>query len=249
MSKKFFVVADVHSFYDEMKQALDTAGFDISNPEHVLISCGDVLDRGPKSMDVLEFLMSIPKERRVFVRGNHEDLLESCVKRREFYQNDISNGTLKTIFNLCGMNEDAIWYGVRGDVDWDYHDVFYKIKSVKILWDYLAECVDFYELGEYVFVHSWVPIGTPDWRKATKEEWDSARWSNPFEMWRIGYKVPNKTVVCGHWHTSWAHNRLHQKGTEFDDEACFDIFIDKGIVGLDACTAHSHKCNCFVIEE
>ena len=76
MSKKFFVIADVHSFYDEMKQALDTAGFDINNPEHVLISCGDVLDRGPKSIDVLEFLMSVPKERRVFVRGNHEDLLE-----------------------------------------------------------------------------------------------------------------------------------------------------------------------------
>lgn len=169
MSKKFFVIADVHSFYDEMKQALDTAGFDINNPDHVLVSCGDVLDRGPKSIDVLEFLMSIPKERRVFVRGNHEDLLESCVKRREFYQNDISNGTLKTIFNLCGMNEDAIWYGVRGVVDWDYHDVFYKIKSVKILWDYLAECVDFYELGEYVFVHSWVPIGTPDWRRRPKK--------------------------------------------------------------------------------
>ena len=48
MSKKFFVVADVHSFYDEMKQELDTAGFDINNPDHILVSCGDVLDRGPK---------------------------------------------------------------------------------------------------------------------------------------------------------------------------------------------------------
>lgn len=127
--------------------------------------------------------------------------------------------------------------------------MFYKIKGVKILWDYLAECVDFYELDKYIFVHSWVPIEAPDWRKATKEEWDSARWVNPFEMWHIGYKVPNKTIVCGHWYTSWAHANIHKRGTDFGDNACYDIFIDREIVGLDACTAYSHKCNCFVIEE
>ena len=98
MSKKFFVIADVHSFYDEMQVALNTAKFDIDNPDHVLISCGDALDRGPKSMEVLEFLMSVPKERRIFIRGNHEDLLEDCIKRRGFVLQDLSNGTLKTIF-------------------------------------------------------------------------------------------------------------------------------------------------------
>ena len=49
MSKKFFVIADVHSFYTEMKRALDVAGFEINNPDHILISCGDALDRGSQS--------------------------------------------------------------------------------------------------------------------------------------------------------------------------------------------------------
>ena len=84
MSKKFFVIADVHSFYTEMKNALDVAGFEINNPDHILISCGDVLDRGPQSSEVLEFLLSIPKDRRIFIRANHEALLEDCISRRDF---------------------------------------------------------------------------------------------------------------------------------------------------------------------
>ena len=249
MSKKFFVIADVHSFYTEMKNALDVAGFEINNPDHILISCGDVLDRGPQSSEVLEFLLSIPKDRRIFIRGNHEDLLEDCISRRDFYPNDISNGTLKTIFNLCGLQDDAFWFGIPGDPNGDYHQIFDRVANVKPLWDYLAECVDFYELGTYIFVHSWVPIGVTDLQQATKEEWRSARWGNPFKLWNRGYRIPDKTVVVGHWHTSWAHSFLHNKGTEFGDDSCFDIFIDDGIIGLDACTVHSHKCNCFVIEE
>jgi hypothetical protein len=249
VSKKFFVIADVHSFYDEMQVALNTAKFDIGNPDHVLISCGDALDRGPKSMEVLEFLMSVPKERRIFIRGNHEDLLEDCIKRRGFVLQDLSNGTLKTIFNLCGYEESVFYDELPDKPEWRYTNVFDEIKQVKLLWDYLAECVDFCEFGKYVFVHSWFPTTSLNWRKANKEEWSSARWGNPFELWRIGYRIPKRTVVCGHWHTSYAHSVLHQHGTEFGDKACFDIFVDKGIVGLDACTVYSHKCNCLVIEE
>lgn len=41
--KKFFVVSDVHGFYDEMIEALNKAGFDKNNKDHVFISCGDLL--------------------------------------------------------------------------------------------------------------------------------------------------------------------------------------------------------------
>ena len=37
--KKYFVVADIHSFYDEFMKALNDAGFDINNEDHILISC------------------------------------------------------------------------------------------------------------------------------------------------------------------------------------------------------------------
>ena len=64
--------------------------------------------------------------------------------------------------------------------------------------------------------------------------------------------LKGKTVVCGHWHSSWGHSRLHNKGPEFntnEETACFDPFIDRGIIALDGCTAYSNQVNCIVIED
>ena len=46
---KFFCISDIHSFYEPMIEALNNAGFNPENPEHILVVCGDVFDRGPNS--------------------------------------------------------------------------------------------------------------------------------------------------------------------------------------------------------
>lgn len=46
---KYFIVSDVHSFYDEMMTALNESGFDKTNPDHIFVSLGDLLDRGDQS--------------------------------------------------------------------------------------------------------------------------------------------------------------------------------------------------------
>ena len=58
-----------------------------------------------------------------------------------------------------------------------------------------------------------------------------------------------KTIVCGHWHASYGHSKIHRKCTEFGPDAIFAPFNDKGIMALDACTAHSGFVNCVVIED
>lgn len=100
---KYFVITDIHSFFDEMIDTLRKAGFDKDNSNHTLVSCGDLLDRGDKSLETLQFINSLP--RKILVRGNHEDLLEECIARKEFYQHDLHNGTLKTVMNLCGLDD------------------------------------------------------------------------------------------------------------------------------------------------
>ena len=57
---KYFIFSDVHGFYDELMLALNNAGFDKDNPEHIIISLGDLLDRGPKPLQCLQFVNSIP---------------------------------------------------------------------------------------------------------------------------------------------------------------------------------------------
>lgn len=237
----YFIVTDVHSFYDEMLQALNEAGFDKNNPDHTFVSLGDLLDRGNKSSKTLKFVNSLP--RKILIRGNHEDLLEKCIARKEFYKHDLHNGTVKTIMNLCGLDESYVFYND------DYHKCFDEISKNKELLFYLDELEDYAELDDYVFVHGWIPSceESPgeDWRLG---DWEKARWFNGMEKWHQGSRIEGKTIFCGHWHTSWGHSKLHDQGSEFGEDAIFEPFVDKGICALDACTAFSHKANCFVIK-
>ena len=57
--KKYFVVADVHSFYKIMLDTLNVKGFDVNNNEHYLILCGDLFDRGDESKQLYEYVKSL----------------------------------------------------------------------------------------------------------------------------------------------------------------------------------------------
>jgi hypothetical protein len=81
-----------------------------------------------------------------------------------------------------------------------------------------------------------------------------ARWVNGIEAAHQGVILPKKTIVCGHFHCSYGWSRIRQERKEFpsksrDDWAkSFEIYEDRGIVALDACTAFSGFVNCYVIE-
>lgn len=238
---KYFVISDIHSFCDEMITALKSAGFEENNPEHTLISCGDLLDRGDKSIETLRYINAIP--RKILIRGNHEDLLEECIAREEFWSHDFHNGTVKTIMNLCSLKEEYIFF------NGNYRSCFKKVKTNKELNAYLKSLQDYAEIGDYIFVHGWIPSRKTspnhDWRLG---DWRKARWFNGMEKWHQGAIVEGKTIVCGHFHTSWGHCRLRKNGSEFGDNADFTPFIGKGICAIDACTAYSKKVNCITLE-
>ena len=248
---KYFIVADIHGFYNELKKALETAGFDANNPEHTFVSLGDVLDRGKQPREMLEFIMSLPEDRRILIRGNHEDLMEEALSRWYFLDHDIHNGTRDTVFALAGkLNEFDAFDALR-------QDPLYK--------SYIASCIDYYETEHAIFVHGWIPHNSyckgfsydyirhdyvENWREADKEQWKQARWFNGMDSWADGVREPGKTIFCGHWHTAW--------GRAYIDRACsprtinpedFLPWVKKGIVALDACTALTGFINCYVLTE
>ena len=52
---KYYCVSDVHSFYDQLLEALNQKKFDINNSEDKLIICGDAFDRGEQSVEMFNF--------------------------------------------------------------------------------------------------------------------------------------------------------------------------------------------------
>ena len=97
---KYFVSADIHGFYDEWISALKEKGFDINNPEHKIIVCGDLFDRGRQPKQIIDFILS-NKDKFILIRGNHEDLMEDMIERNSSTIADLSNGTAHTIIDLC----------------------------------------------------------------------------------------------------------------------------------------------------
>lgn len=239
---KFYVISDVHGFYDEMKKALDDAGFDTNNEDHWLISCGDNWDRGQNNVKVMEYLQGLP--RKVLVKGNHETLFEDCLKRGYPARHDWSNRTAETILEMAPHIYN--WY--------DACEVAYnKTKP------FLDNMVNYFETKNYIFVHSFVPLKNldglpmyytknrvfavdPDWRHAHASDWEAARWGNPFKLAEEGF-LPDKTLVFGHWST------YQQRPKDYEEADLFDPIYGDGYIGIDGTTALSGQVNCIVLED
>lgn len=257
--KTYFAISDIHSFYKEMHLALFKAGFRKTNPDHILIVVGDIFDRGSEPEKVYKFLRSLPKKRRILIRGNHEYLLRDAINRGVFYTYDYSNGTLGTIMKFT--NKSYIDCVEQPQMVCD------EFKKNKILdWIFSNDWVYYAEIGKYIFTHCWVPMnvldGTDpysislttdvafrdDWRNATSKEWEDASWGCPWVMAKKGLVPEGYTVVCGHWHSYDFPPHLDEN-YDYNDYPNYNIYRGHGCIALDACTVRSGQCNVLVLTE
>jgi hypothetical protein len=161
-----------------------------------------------------------------------------------------SNGTISTICQFCDQNE------------WIIYDPTWRNKicqTMQPVLDFISDnCVDYAEIGDYILVHGYLPCahGAENFRLASSEAWERARWENGMEMWKYPKnRVQGKTIIVGHFHCSWGWSHIRQERKEFpqksrkDWKESFKPFIDDGIMAIDACTAYTGLCNVIVIEE
>jgi hypothetical protein len=224
---RYFATADVHGFYDELMKALDNAGF--NQNEDTLIICGDLFDRGEQAQKCLAFVDSLPH--KVCILGNHELLLKYDLDHGFLTTADVQNGTASTILQLSGGADTGT---VRQCINGTANNPALK--------RYLSSLVPYFELGDNLFVHGWIP--SVDYQKAHHKDWEDATWRNGIEEWHDGNKISGKTIWCGHWNTSFGNFYYHHKGNgEYEKDSDFEPFIDDGIVALDACTVVSGFVN------
>ena len=260
--KKYFIVSDVHSFYDELLEALKEKQFDINNENHILCVCGDLFDRGPKSKELLEFVKSLC-DRFIYVIGNHEYLLQYCVQEissgMSISKNHFSNGTVRTIAQLCDEHEVEFMWVRRSN---SFNQKVYE--TMKPVLDWIFEkSMPYYKIGDYILVHGWGPIVINNSGKEEllpEDEWDKHllwefdTWHNGMEKWKNGLVIPGKTIICGHWHCSWGWSHIDQRRKEFPDKSrrnwkkSFEPYVKEGIMAIDACTAYTEFVNCIILE-
>lgn len=96
---KYFVSSDIHGFFDEWQNALKEKGLDFNNPEHKIILCDDLFDRGSQIKEIIDFVLKY-KVKVILIRGNHEDLMKQMIERKSSDYGDLCNSTAQTIVDL-----------------------------------------------------------------------------------------------------------------------------------------------------
>lgn len=215
---KLFVVSDIHGYADLLKKSLSDAGYDSSNKDHLLVCCGDLFDRGTQNLEVLKFFESI--DRKVVVKGNHEERLQETIDTGCLDEHDYTNGTVNTIQEFFGK------YSVFNDkVDFSG-----KTSMVNRISEFVGEMRDYFETEHYIFLHGWLP--NENGRNASKRQWYISRWT----WWLKGIDMTGnketKTIVCGHFPT------LNS-----------EILFDDGFIAIDAGTDSRKKVNVLVIDD
>ena len=223
---KLFAVSDIHGYAELLKEALQNAGYDPANEEHLLICCGDLFDRGSENYEVLKFFER--PYRKIMIKGNHEERLAEIIETGLLEDHDFINGTLSTVLEFFGK------YSVidpREPIDFSG-----RTGIVERLSELIGHMRNYYETEHYIFVHGWLPNENgaviSDWRNASEEQWSAGRWT----WWTNGHIMPGncetKTIVCGHYPT-FTHG----------------IRREDGFIAIDAGTDTSKKVNVLVVED
>ena len=93
MDERKFVIGDIHSHYNEMMELFEMVQFDFEND--LLISLGDLVDRGPNPIEVIEKLMEIGNF--IHILGNHDEWCYQYLRSNNPPSGWISQGGFSTL--------------------------------------------------------------------------------------------------------------------------------------------------------
>lgn len=208
MQNEVFVVGDVHGEITLMKKLLEKW----DEEKQKLIFIGDLGDRGenPKACFLLAKEL-VEKKGAVYLKGNHEEILEKFIEAPEEYaQNYFLNGGLATFGSFLHDHIDEEYSPTEIAMMMKFH--------YKDFLAFLATLPLYYEWENYIFVHAGVDLDKKDWHNSNPEDFLWIR--HPFHQKK---NRTGKTIVFGHTPTFVLHG----------DNDNSDIWIRDGKIGID----------------
>lgn len=271
MIKKYFIVSDVHSYYNVMVDALAKAGYNKDNPNHYLVFNGDIFDRGDGTLQLYNLVRNHKTNNVILIRGNHEQLMTECIERGEFFSHDWSNGTARSVCTIAlgrEFKDNLDIYNQKID-PWGCCQIAKEMGVVK--WINSDNWLNYLEIGPYIITHSFIPLdvhglikpsrafydsvnyySTPypyfdymdNWRtEATPRDWAGCTWGNPYTLYKQGWFAHEEEN--GKYLIS-GHWGTSDYWNNWDKH---DAFQNEHFIGLDATTALSHQINVAIITE
>jgi serine/threonine protein phosphatase 1 len=173
-NKQYIAIGDIHGCFNSTKALLEKLEV---YPEATLIFIGDYIDRGPQSMQVVDFLIEYSNQREcIFLRGNHEQMLLDAVHR----------------------NESSMWIRNGGDTTMQSYNLsFDDLTFPESHMEFYDKTKLYFESETHFFVHAGVPIDI-----TLKESISDPKHYHTFLWGRDhinAFETPwEKTIVFGH---------------------------------------------------
>ena len=187
-----YVISDIHGEYEAFSEMLELINFSEKDVMYVL---GDMVDRGPKPLKVIEHVMAAPN--MFALKGNHEDMLYDIIN---------NYGMTGSIAN--GMSQGTVSYTTYKKLRklW-YKDRYAAAKIISYIQNLPYDFTIEVEGIKYLLVHAGIkPEGLKSTGKADK------LWIRE-EFYNYRHRFPG-IVIFGHTPTEF----LHGKNTIYYDK-------------------------------
>jgi serine/threonine protein phosphatase 1 len=237
MEKRIFVISDLHGQFVLLQLLLERIGFTDNDELYIL---GDIMDRGPNSIDIYYFVQAMPNIH--MLKGNHEIMMRTSMQAALKY-NDLDsersnpyrlwkqNGALGTVNSIREyLQKDAVPY-----------EEYFESKQIfiKELIDFIDSLPSFYRLDyqgkHYILLHAGVDP------EAEPEDTDEELMAWIREYFYLSECNPNYIYIFGHTPCCF-----------LNDDKSFDIWFDPDYhnkIGIDGGLAVGDKgqLNCLCL--
>jgi hypothetical protein len=185
-NKRIIAISDIHGNLNGLKQLLEKVNF---NEEDYLFLVGDMVEKGPQSLNTLRFIMELSKTHQVYpVCGNcdyaaaeiyndreHKELLNYLLRRKKSLLNEMCESlSIKiTIDTDMKLIKEAISRNFREELDW------------------IINLPDIIETSKFIFVHAGLLSKDLDKQIASKVQSTDAFLKQGLYL--------DKYCIVGHW--------------------------------------------------
>lgn len=258
MKKKIFVISDLHGHYKETINALQQAGYDENNDNHLLVVLGDIFDRFHENIEIYKYLYRLTKENKAIVTsGNHHkffiDFLEGSIDPFNYLHNGLSD-TIADFWHRtapfeswcmlesnCEMTHEsyAKWCKIcRDDINNEFPELLSWLKTMP----------RYFESKNYIGVHGALDLKVSDWHhphcyRYNLIDWDALDFDDGTFL--IQPNTTGKTIVVGHFDSGHLR-KMYNLGNE-NDHSILETEDKK--VFIDACTILTKQVNVYVVED
>lgn len=223
--KRAFVISDIHGMYEHFIKLLEHW-----NREDTLVILGDMIDRGPDSLKVVQRVMELAKYHDVIVlQGNHDQMLNDFIddprEHVSLYLN--YNGGGPTILSFAN-NEFKVENSPIADT------VYFIQRYRKQELEFLKTGHLYYQFGKVLFTHAGFCSWLGNWKDTT---------DNQFVWVRDHYRHKNNSGLVN----VFGHTPTQLINKDQSNEVW--VSKDKSYIAIDGACAYGGQLNGVLINE